>query len=507
MRISDATGAGRRFAPLLAVALLLGTSRTAMSAPQLLLEKAHGYTPYVSSYALYRIAVVNLGNAPSVGTITVTDTLPTGLDFYDGTGNQGWTIAANGSIVTAHFAGSISPGDSSAFLIDTYVEPAAYPEVTNWASMQGGGDANPNDNRAGDRMPVSGPADITISKTHGGDFTVTSTGTFYFSAQNNGPLATIGTITVRDTLPAGLTFAGASGSEWTIAHAGQIVTANHSTPIPGGLSSAFALSVAVSQDAFPMVTNAATISVWADIDSTNNRSTDVVTVVQPTPAFAIDKRHVQSSFIAGQAGVYAIKVRNLGLVPTTGAYTVTDTLAPSLTFADASGSGWSFAVSGQIVVATRTVTLAVGDSSEFSMTVAVSPTAPSFVTNGAAVRGGGASRSGYDVDYVPVDAGTAEVGGSPPAEITLQPPAPDPMGAQGALIRYALPRGLRTSLAIYDAAGRRVRSLVDGPVPAGEHRVRWNARDDAGLRLAPGVYFVRLQADRVTRTRPVAVLF
>ncbi|MBM4119035.1 hypothetical protein FJ251_15135, partial [bacterium] len=49
-------------------------------------------------------------------------------------------------------------------------------------------------------------------------------------------------------------------------------------------------------------------------------------------------------------------------------------------------------------------------------------------------------------------------------------------------------------LEVYDLAGRRVRTLVDGPLPAAQHEAIWDGADAAGRRLASGVYFVRLVA-------------
>ena len=44
---------------------------------------------------------------------------------------------------------------------------------------------------------------------------------------------------------------------------------------------------------------------------------------------------------------------------------------------------------------------------------------------------------------------------------------------------------------IYDVAGRKVRNLADRVFPAGEHTLEWDGTDDAGGRVARGVYFVR----------------
>jgi hypothetical protein len=62
------------------------------------------------------------------------------------------------------------------------------------------------------------------------------------------------------------------------------------------------------------------------------------------------------------------------------------------------------------------------------------------------------------------------------------------------------------SIGIYDVAGRRVRALVQGVQPAGSRIVTWDGRDDAGLRLAPGAYIVRLDAAGLRESRTVRLV-
>lgn len=52
------------------------------------------------------------------------------------------------------------------------------------------------------------------------------------------------------------------------------------------------------------------------------------------------------------------------------------------------------------------------------------------------------------------------------------------------------------ALVIHDAAGRIVRRLFDGRLTAGQHRLRWDGRDDAGRAVASGTYFARLRTAR-----------
>jgi flagellar hook assembly protein FlgD len=47
---------------------------------------------------------------------------------------------------------------------------------------------------------------------------------------------------------------------------------------------------------------------------------------------------------------------------------------------------------------------------------------------------------------------------------------------------------------VFDALGRRVRTLVDGPLAAGRHEIAWDGRDGRGVDAPAGVYLVRAAA-------------
>lgn len=61
-------------------------------------------------------------------------------------------------------------------------------------------------------------------------------------------------------------------------------------------------------------------------------------------------------------------------------------------------------------------------------------------------------------------------------------------------IRFTLERDERVLLAVYDVSGRRVRTLVDGDLPAGPQAFAWDGRDEAGRGAASGVYVARLRS-------------
>ncbi len=68
-------------------------------------------------------------------------------------------------------------------------------------------------------------------------------------------------------------------------------------------------------------------------------------------------------------------------------------------------------------------------------------------------------------------------------------------------IAYTIPSAGVVHVRIYDALGREVATLVDGPQDAGEHRVTWNAGG-----FTSGVYFCRLQAGNRSETRKMLLL-
>ncbi len=74
-------------------------------------------------------------------------------------------------------------------------------------------------------------------------------------------------------------------------------------------------------------------------------------------------------------------------------------------------------------------------------------------------------------------------------------------------LRYRLPRSGEVQLVVFDAAGRRVATLVDGVQEGGsEHTVVWNGALEGGGRAASGVYFARLRsADQMVTRRSIRV--
>jgi hypothetical protein len=59
---------------------------------------------------------------------------------------------------------------------------------------------------------------------------------------------------------------------------------------------------------------------------------------------------------------------------------------------------------------------------------------------------------------------------------------------------------------VFDVTGRKVRSLVNAPMDAGEHRLVWDGRDHAGRRAASGMYFYRIEGPGLSTVKRVRII-
>jgi hypothetical protein len=87
-----------------------------------------------------------------------------------------------------------------------------------------------------------------------------------------------------------------------------------------------------------------------------------------------------------------------------------------------------------------------------------------------------------------------------PREFALKQNYPNPFNPT-TVIAFDLARDGRATLEVFDLLGRRVMTLVDGVLAAGEHRVTLDAAD-----LPSGTYIYRLQSADVTQSRKMLLL-
>ncbi len=126
--------------------------------------------------------------------------------------------------------------------------------------------------------------DLTIAKTHTGNFTQGATGTYTITATNSGGQASSGVVTVSDTLPSGLTPTAASGTGWSCTISGQTVTCTRSDALAVNSSyPPISLSVAVASNAAASITNTATIAGGGQTNTSNDTASDPTTITASAP--------------------------------------------------------------------------------------------------------------------------------------------------------------------------------------------------------------------------------
>ncbi len=89
--------------------------------------------------------------------------------------------------------------------------------------------------------------------------------------------------------------------------------------------------------------------------------------------------------------------------------------------------------------------------------------------------------------------GVDDAGRFIPTAFALRPNEPNPFNPM-TKVSFDLPRESRVSIAVFDAAGRKVTTLVDRSMPAGRHEVPWAGLDGGGRSVASGVYLLRMEA-------------
>ncbi|HKO96860.1 MAG TPA: LamG-like jellyroll fold domain-containing protein, partial [Pyrinomonadaceae bacterium] len=274
-------------------------STTVVQVPDLTIDKAHiGSFFQGQSGAQYTVTVGNAGPGPVLAgeTITVTDTLPTGLTPTLASGTN-WSCNIVAQLVTCTRTGADTAlaalGNYPVITVTVDVASNANvgnPGVTNSATVAAGAGVELNTANNTDNDPtqiVAGP-DLSIDKSHTGDFTQGETGkTYTIAVSNVGGTATSGTVTVTENLPAGLTATALSGTGWTctvIPVGGTpgpaVLTCTRADSLAaGGSYPDITLTVDVSLTAPASVNNVATVAVAGDVNAANDSDTDPTTIV------------------------------------------------------------------------------------------------------------------------------------------------------------------------------------------------------------------------------------
>jgi len=132
-----------------------------------------------------------------------------------------------------------------------------------------------------------------------------------------------------------------------------------------------------------------------------------------------------------------------------------------------------------------------------SMDVTASPYCYYFVT--------ATDFSGNESVPAVVDALTG-VGGTPTSYVLSVSNHPNPFNPR-TTVRYTVPSRGPVTVAIYDARGAFVVTLVnDRTHDTGAYGIDWDGRTHDGARVASGIYFARIEHAGATRTRKMVLV-
>ncbi len=92
-----------------------------------------------------------------------------------------------------------------------------------------------------------------------------------------------------------------------------------------------------------------------------------------------------------------------------------------------------------------------------------------------------------------------------PLSFSLSVPSPSPFALESSVF-LGVPQGTRVQVVVYDAAGRRVKNLVDATLLPGYHRVSWDGTDSRGEQVNAGVYFYTMQTSSYRSSKKVLLL-
>ncbi len=202
--------------------------------------KSDSPDPVVAGQNLtYTIAVTNSGPDPAL-TVQMSDTVPTHTTFQSLTAPSGWsctTPPVNDTGPITCTTASLGSGATATFTLTVKVTPSAPhgTNVSNTASaVSATFDPQPGNNSATATTGIVTQADLRIQKRGPSSAEVAQVFAYTIEVSNAGP-SDAQNVVVSDPLPPHTSFVSASGSGWTCALSGTVVTCTRGG-LPAGAS-------------------------------------------------------------------------------------------------------------------------------------------------------------------------------------------------------------------------------------------------------------------------------
>jgi uncharacterized repeat protein (TIGR01451 family) len=253
--------------------------------------------------ATYSIVVTNNGGGPTSGTVTVSDTLPTGVSLV-WMSAMGWNCPWGTTTCTRGDA--LPPGGSyNAITVNVNIAGDAPSPLINTANVSGGGSAPAFGTDSA--VIAAKAAVLNIATSHAGSFAQGQIGVQYTVTVGNAALAgpTSGTVTVTETLPSGLTLVSMAGTGWTCPTGNTTCTRSDSLS-PGQSYPAITATVNVAVNATSPQVNNVAVSGGGSATATASDST-VITVLRaaamstPVPSSTFTGPSMTFNWTAGSA--------------------------------------------------------------------------------------------------------------------------------------------------------------------------------------------------------------
>lgn len=216
-------------------------------------------------------------------------------------------------------------------------------------------------------------ADLSMTKTStpAGNVNPGQSYSYTLSVANSGGTAT--SVSVTDTLPAGVGFVSASGTGWTCNAVSGTVTCTLPS-LANGSANPITINVTAPLTPGPITNTATVSSATTDSNPANNSGSANNTVLESAD-LSITKTATTFSAFGTRPITYNINVSNAG--PTAASnVTVSDTLPAGAVFVSATGTGWTCGNALNVVTCTRP-SLAVGAAPTITLTM----NAPDTTTN------------------------------------------------------------------------------------------------------------------------------
>ncbi|MDB4886698.1 MAG: hypothetical protein JWN79_2136 [Gemmatimonadetes bacterium] len=338
------------------------------------LTKSHAGNFIAGQNGVYTIAFTNTGVAASTGTITMVDTLPTGLAWVSATGTA-WTCSKAGTapeIVTCTRTTAVNSGASTSIALTVAATMAATPSRTNTAWVSGGGTLTAtaaSDPTTIDYYAVAVTPDLApVSQLPSNGTSYTAT----FTVGNAGTLADTYTLVasrVPGTSIAITSVRGVSGTS-----GGSVPVATNGSVQVAVVYTVLAAASAGATDTLKLLATSLANGTVRDYGSV------IVNVVKAglTITKALYRADGTTLVTAGgQVSIgetvqFLVTVKATGSVPST-TVKVSDVLPAGVSFLGATpdAAGWTLAEAGGTVTGNLTGTLAVGASRFFWIQVKV----------------------------------------------------------------------------------------------------------------------------------------